>query len=1148
MSAAAGPQARATDPHASAWVSANAGSGKTFVLVRRVIRLLLNGTDPARILCLTFTKAAAAEMANRVFEELAAWTTLDEAALASVVAEVDGREPSAATLAAARRLFARALDTPGGLKIQTIHAFCERLLHQFPFEANVAGRFEVLDELDAQALRAEARRRLWAQAAHEPDGRLGQALATVLSYTSDFVHENSVIEFVEKRDRLRLWIAACGTLTEALAKLKTELGLAADENPGTLRHGILDQADFDADDLDKLVGYLREGSANDLKAAERLAPVITSDDREARTAAYLSFYLKSNGETRVANKIVTRKTSDRWPGLTDRLVAESARVEQVFDRLRLAECYESSAAMLHLADGAVTCYDDLKRFRGVLDFEDLVVKTVGLLSRSDASAWVHYKLDRGLDHILVDEAQDTSPRQWQVIESLADEFFAGEGAGSALRTIFAVGDEKQSIYSFQGAVPAWFARIRERMRSRAEAGDYLWQDVPLHVSRRSTPAVLEAVDSVFRPADVHRGLALEAEAPVHEAHRRNEPGRVVVWPVLEQPDRPIPDDWASPLDHLGEASPEVKLAERIADTVGGWIDGGEILEATGKPITARDVLILTRTRGALSDAINRRLMKRGITIAGTDRLALTGHIAVMDLLALGRFTLLPGDDLSLAAVLKSPLIGLDDNSLFRLAHGRDGSLWASLNRHAEADLECAMAVKTLERWMGAAKLLGPHGFFSLVTGPDGARRSFLRRLGPEADDVLDALLALALDDERTNIPSLQGFIARLDDAQMQIKRDFDKRRDEVRVMTVHGAKGLEAPIVFLVDNGSLPVHVSHDPRLLEMSGGDGDLVPPAIVWNRSAGVLPKLVKNSLEDWRERAREEYRRLLYVAMTRARDRLYVVGIDKRTSDKEFGWHALVRHGLEAGSTEVRDSDGALVALEWRRGGEAKPPVEAAKAEGPPHTARPAWLDRRAPPTIPVRQWVAPSSVLETVELFRAADPHAAEGAVPALVRGRVVHRMLQSLPDQPPPARRPAAQNYLDRVARDWPAEERERAIQEVMAILDDPAFAAVFAPGSRSEVDIAGTTGSGRVAGRIDRLAVTAQSVLIVDYKTNRIVPQDIGQIPAAYLAQLALYAHVLGRIYPGKSVETALLWTSGPVLTRLPEDVIERVKATVLRG
>lgn len=1158
-------QARATNPFGSAWVSANAGAGKTYVLSRRVIRLLIAGVDPARILCLTFTRAAAAEMAKRVFGELGRWTALTDAELAAEIASLEGAAPSAETVAAARRLFARALDTPGGLKIQTIHAFCERLLHQFPFEANVAGHFTVLDERDERALAAEARRAVLARAAAEPDGALGRALGTVLALSSDRVHTDSVAEFVGRRDRVGAWIVRNGNLSGAIADLRELLGAEPGETPEILRAEVIVEGAFAAAEAHRLLDLLAGAdSKNDNAAAERLAPYVYSDDPEIRIDAWLSLFMKGNGEFRKVDSLVTKKSKAKWPGLDDRLAREQERLQALVDRIRTAEVFESTVAMLRLVDAAIAEYDRLKKARGVLDFEDLVVRTVSLLARSDASAWVHYKLDRGLDHILVDEAQDTSPRQWQVVRRLAAEFFAGEGAGDAIRTLFAVGDEKQSIFSFQGAVPAWFSAVREEIGAAARAGLYAWDTPQLHLSFRSAPVVLEAVDRVFSREIAYTGLAATPEPTQHDAFRRNEPGRVILWPLIEKPDAPQAENWTDPVDHLGVDSPEVTLARRISGTVKGWLDGKAVLDAPDRdgkprPIRPGGILVLVRSRGALTDAIIRELKTRGVPIAGADRLTLTEHIAVMDLMALGRVVLLPEDDLSLAALLKSPLVGLDEDALYELAHDRKGALWDALWSRAAEREDFARARTLIEGWRKEADWRDPHGFFARILGSGRGREAFYRRLGREAEDVLDEFLAQALAYERTNVASLEGFLAWLVDGDAEIKRDTDILRDEVRVMTVHGAKGLEADVVFLVDNGTMPHAGLHDPRLLPLRIDDDPDDPGPLVWMRSVRQMPERVRAVLDAWRQKSEEEYRRLLYVGMTRARDRLIVCGISKRklSEEKDCRWHKLVCDALDAECTPANEENGAE-SREWRAAARAALP----SAEPPPAEAAvelPPWAKADAPPSATSLRHITPSAIgageaEDDEELaFRPARSSFAAmtggPATRALDRGRLIHRLLESLPTIAPDRRAAVGARYLEAFAKDWSEDERAALLAEVTAVMAEPAFAAAFAPGSRAEVEIAGrialASGPATVSGRIDRLAVSDRDILIVDYKTNSPPPAEP---PAAYVAQLAAYRALLNRIYPGKNVAAAILWTDGPSLVPISADMLNRAESDLSAG
>ncbi|MCW5697040.1 MAG: double-strand break repair helicase AddA [Bauldia sp.] len=1144
-------QAEASDPRRSVWVSANAGSGKTYVLARRVVRLLLAGADPARILCLTFTKAAAAEMARRVFDDLVGWVQLDDAALREHIAEMEGRAPDAATLVRARRLFARALETPGGLKFQTVHAFCERLLHQFPFEANVAGHFQVLEETAANVLITESQRAVLSRAAADLQSPLGRALVTVVLAASDRSHEDAVAELVEKRHDLQRWIAdavarrgrSAEPLEVALADLRAVLGVVDGDTRASLEARILSEAALDAAAVARLVPLLvASGGKRDGECAERLAPYLAAADDAARLAAYRGYFTTAAGGVRAPGGLATKWVKDRWPELEAILITECARIEGLFDRIGAAETYESSAAVTRLATSVVEEYQQRKTDRGVLDFEDLIVATLRLLKKTDASRWVHYKIDQGLDHILLDEAQDTSPGQWEVIRALADDFFSGEGAHESIRTLFAVGDEKQSIYSFQGAVPAWFTRVKRDVAARAREAGHAFSDLRLTLSFRSTPDIVGAVDRIFEPFAAHHGLATVPEPPVHQAAREREPGMVVIWPMEPPPAEPEPDDWVEAFDHLGDSAPEMVLARRIASTVADWLVRGERLEA-GKPITAGEVLVLVRKRGVLSEAINRALKSAGVPVAGADRLFLSDHIAVKDLLALGEIVLQDRDDLSLAAVLKSPIFGLDEDALFALAYDRPGTLWQALRDVHDAE-PFATAWRRLDHLRATVDTAGPYSFFAEVLGPLGARQRFATRLGAEAEDVLDEFLAQALAYERVETPSLQGFIAWMRSTATEIRRETEIGRNEARVMTVHGAKGLEADVVFLVDDGSAPAHSGHDPNFLAITGDPDAAEPAPLVWT-AGGKLPASIKAIRDRHRERARQEYRRLLYVGATRARDRLYVCGTLKdQGTDLAGGWHGLVTTALGPTATPAAAIDGTPV-LVWRAG----PGAAATAAPQPPATGPepepPRWLRRQASTARAIRALKPSAAPVDKAVAFAARAGLAARlaGQNEALERGRMIHRLLEALPEQPADIRHATADRYLDAAAPHWPAEMRRRTAAEVLRLFDDPVYAPVFAPGSRAEMDVMAEIETARgleiLSGRIDRVAVTDSAVLIVDYKTNRPAPDRLSAVPETYVAQLALYRLVLRRLYPDRPARAALLWTDRPELMEIPHEMLE---------
>ncbi|HET9904145.1 MAG TPA: double-strand break repair helicase AddA [Xanthobacteraceae bacterium] len=1140
----------ASDPAVSAWVSANAGSGKTHVLTQRVIRLLLDGVDPAKILCLTFTKAAAANMATRVFDTLAAWTALDDAELDRKIFEMEGRRPSAARRLRARRLFAEALETPGGLKVQTIHAFCTALLHQFPFEADVAASFEVMEERASAELIDRLRLEVLQEAAEKPDTPLGQALTAAIVAAADVTFADVVREAIAARDVLSAWIEEAGGVQAAIGDLSRRLGIAPEETPEDIEAQFFASPHLPPAEWPGLIAVLQGGLKSDRDQAERLRTARTLSGAAA-IDAYLDVFCKSDGEPR--QSLMTQGLVKRHPQWVDRLQKEQIRVLALRERRRAVRLRERTAALATIAYEVLTRYRAEKNRAGLLDYEDLIDKTLTLLSREGSAAWVMYKLDLGIDHILIDEAQDTSRKQWEVIARLTSEFTAGAGARADVkRSIFAVGDEKQSIYSFQGAAPHRFAEMRRHFAARHEASGMHFRSVDFLYSFRSAPDVLEAVDAVFGRPEAFAGLTADPVKTVHQAVRTKAPGCVELWP-LEAPDEKAEmEAWDTPFDFTSEESPRARLARRIAQTVKLWIARGDKVAMTGAPIRFGDILVLVRQRGPLFEAIIRALKDHGVEVAGADRLILTEHIAVMDLMSLGDALLLADDDLALAEVLKSPLFGVAEEQLFCLAHGRAGSLRAALRRRSGDDPVFAEASRRLDEWAEAARRDGPFAFYARLLGPEGGRRKMLARLGPEAADALDEFLAFALEYERRHTPSLQGFLGWLRATPPEVKRDMDIVRDEVRVMTVHGAKGLEAPVVILADT-TTPPKGPRDPSLLAL-GKDG--AAPALVWaSNRQGDVPVVAEARAKAVRA-AEDEHRRLLYVAMTRAADKLIVCGARGEKRPPDGCWYELVSEALLADARKVPAEIGAGTVFRWQKFAPAEPAAPAPTQASADSAAMPDWLAQPAPAAPARTAPLAPSTAFAEWRNEGAAFPgvgrETAEDAAFARQRGRLVHRLLQSLPELAPGIRAQAAQRFLARARPPLDPNRIEAILTETLRVMEHPEFAVLFGAGSRAETSIIGRLSRPdgivqRVSGQIDRLAVTGDTVLLADFKTDRNPPACAEDVPEPYRVQLALYRAVLAQLYPGRTIRAALVFTEAPRLIELPPASLDAALAELAR-
>jgi ATP-dependent helicase/nuclease subunit A len=865
--------------------------------------------------------------------------------------------------------------------------------------------------------------------------------------------------------------------------------------------------------------------------------------RRSLLPAYEQLYLTDEGEVR--KSLITKGAASRAAcAAVEILAAEAKRVVQLRHARAAVLLREATCALVRLGDQLLREYADAKRLRGVLDFDDLVSTALALLRRPGVAPWVLFKLDGGLDHILIDEAQDTNPEQWEIVAALAEEFFAGEGARSPIRTVFAVGDAKQSIFSFQRADPHAFLRMRQHFERRVNDAKQEWLELPLEISFRSTEPVLQAVDTIFRRPEASDGVALGG-AIRHIADRIGHAGLVELWPPVAPMAEDEPGDDELPVTRKRVAEPYARLAQAIAATIRRWFDTGERLPARDRLLRPGDIMVLVRRRNEFVGELLRSLKRFDIPVAGADRLVLTAQLAVQDLVALGRFLLLPEDDLNLAGVLKSPLFDIDEDLLFDLCYARDKeTLWSRLRLRAASSAKLRHAADRLSGWLARADFVPPYELYGEILGAEGGRRALLQRLGPEAEDPVEEFLGLALAYEREHVPSLQGFLRWLTAADTEVKRDFAARpRDEVRVLTVHGAKGLEAPVVFLPDTMAVP-----DQKVALLWSKDG--LP---LWKPPGDHVAAFYAVEKSAWRGRQMQEYRRLLYVGLTRAQDRLYICGWQTlRPQQQQLCWHALCSAGLRDCARPFAFDATALIGETEGWSGEGlrlecpqiAPPRP--QAEAPPAVAKEApladWVKRPPPPEPDPPRPLFPSR--PSGEEPPALSP-LKSGGRDRFKRGLLVHRLLQSLPELPSAERDGAARRFLALPTHALPADEQDDICRETLAVLDHPEFATLFGPRSQAEVPLVGLipASAGTIhalSGQIDRLVVEGDRVLIVDYKTMRPVPAGEDEVAPLYLRQLAIYRAALARIYPGRDIRCALLWTQGPLLMPVSPEKLAR--------
>ncbi len=1137
-------QRDASDPAVSAFVAASAGSGKTKLLTDRVLRLMLGGADPARIQCLTYTRAAAAEMALRLQSVLGGWVGLPDAALDERLLAL-GVTPNDVARREARALFARVLDLPGGMRVGTIHAFCQSLLRRFPLEARISPHFGLLEPHEMHLTRRAAVEGVLGDAPPGADDALSRGAATeARRATIDRIagrvnlarFDILVSALLEDRDRLL-----------GLLRLSPET-IAAEQRRHLCATGTeadwLDRAvrDFDAAALrDAFRDIAGNGPAKAAAAAsERLAWLAgDATAREHGWEEYAASFFTGRDEPCSWKTLAGETLGKRRPELRAAMEAEQARITPIREALRAHETAALSAALLALALPAAKDYGRGKEASLRLDYADLIERTTALL-RDPGAAWVLYKLDGGLDHLLLDEVQDTAPAQWAIAGALVDEFFAGSGARDTARTVFAVGDRKQSIFSFQGADPAGFDTWRERLAARVQHSGRVFRDVALNVSFRSTKPVLALVDAVFEDAAATPGV----QPTEHRSDREGQAGSVELWPLTPRPAKEEPPPWAAPRETLRARSAHQRLAETVADFIAAELEAAALLPSRGRPLTPGDVLILLRRREPAA-ALVRALKQRGVPVAGLDRMPLTEQPAVMDLLALCETLLLPDDDLSLACVLTSPLGQLSDDDLIALAPGRAGSLWHALHVRADERPAWRACVDMLDRLFARVDYASPHALLAEALGPLGGRAKLLARLGPEAAEPLDELLAAALAHARAEPPSLQGFLHWLRGTGAEVKREphgSEAGAGLVRIMTVHGAKGLQAPLVILPDTTALP----KDDEPLLWADGEHGAVP---IWCPHADLRCAGVTTLREAARARQTEEYNRLLYVALTRAEDRLVVCGAEPARVPADESWYRLIERGLRLVhpvASRFEHWDG--MALQWQVPQEAppdraeRPTPDAATAPLPAWAgAAPAWHATPPPPEPPLPTRLAPSRP-ENASLGPApasASPLDTLGGDARFRRGRLLHGLLQHLPDLPAPERAAAARTYLSRPGVLPDAAEIDATLADIVAVLEHAALRPLFGPGSRAEVPLTGLVHGAVVGGLVDRLMVLPDRVLVADYKTTRRPPARAEDVPVLYLRQMAAYRAVLTAALPGRATECFLVWTTGALVQKLPDGLLD---------
>lgn len=1147
-------QMAAMRPQGSVQVAAAAGTGKTHVLTRRFLRLLLEDGHlrPSEILAVTYTKAGATEMRNRLTEILARWAVMPENELSKTLTEILERTPAANTLSRARALFTDVLDDPVGIRVLTVHSFCQSLLAQFPLEAGINAGFRILEGREAEALLQEKVAQTYTHMADwTPDqSPYWWAFSWMVTHLADASLQSEFKDYVENRRRYERLFQNGGGLEGVLADLAEALDIPLPDAPPDKILAEVESRQLA--DLENHRGFLKafaEALAEDKGVVaqgnkDRLNSFLAAtsqEEKHERLPELYAVFETTKGAKRA--KIVPAGVAKAWPGMPDEADGFYCVLEGHKETLNKYKTYFKTASYLVMAHEIGQRYAEAKHSQGMLDFEDLIRHSKNLLT-GDAgkAAWVRFKMDGHIRHIMLDEAQDTDSDQWDIVRALIDDFFTGQGQhegqnmeGALNRTFFAVGDGKQAIYRFRGAERHVFEGMLPEISQMAAPAGHQVRFVDLNTSFRSSNVILDFVDSVFSTPENRHAIDGQTEPLKHEAFHLGAGGRVEILPPepAQKPDRSTVYSWQLPLPDRrtdGEETPRMRLFNRLATRLKTLIEQQPFLATEGRFLVPSDIMVLCRTSGHMELFLN-ALATTGVTASKTGDLELAQAPAVTDLMAVLRFLANPTDDLSLLHALRSPLFGLTNAELEQLrqrhASGRSPTYFKTLCRMPDAGF-AAMA-STLKNLLNQVDLATPHQLLQKTLGTSQGRGNLLWRYTGATDSAaaetinqaLDSFLDAALDYSSKEGTSLIGFLHWFDQGGLRIKIEAGANKNAVQVMTAHASKGLQAPVVVLPETGtSFYSQSKTDHKLWRVDGEthQDDL----FLFGASEQHRTSLQSALMKAEKQRVFDDEMRLLYVALTRAQEHLIIAAT---APAKEDNWYTLMTEQIQADGENPawqKHPDGTLLYQEKHLFTDA--PVKPDATPEPENEAPPlpAWVQTRPEAEHRAENILAGENPGENPGENRAAQLMEGETRQ-KYRRGLLLHRLLEVLPGLPDDnTRRQKGRNFLAYSGTDFCSEKREQLLADALAVI--ASHPELFGEGYRPEATLAMADKQGRrLKGRVDCLRLTPDTVYITDYKTDVTPPETV---PAAYRKQLQAYAAMARSIWPDRAVKTAILWTT----------------------
>jgi ATP-dependent helicase/nuclease subunit A len=1057
-------QSQASDPAYSVFVSASAGTGKTKILCDRFIRLLLSGCLPENILCLTFTNAAATEMRERIKLQLKMWAQQTELSrIKQDLLDLTGEEADADTIKNVSGLYSKFKASMDNIKINTIHAFCLAILKQFSF---LDREFTVTDIID-EAKKAE----LLEATCYEVFDHPNDATSDAIDVLTEFYDFKKIIELIEElvisnKIKFENYITKFTDVAELKASIY-ELHQADINNKATrLTEAFLLQSKPRIESVCIKLQQINES------LGVRLLYALSTKDIDLFRDALL------NEEGVLKSRILKKEIKEKFPEIFSVLENEATKLIEFLATYRKQICAEYNFALSVLAKYVYQQYENHKATIGLIEYDDLLKDSIKLLKNSQYSNWVMYNLDYKIDHILVDESQDLSPLQWELIQIIADEFFVGDGIKEYTRTIFIVGDYKQSIYSFQGAEPLIFNKIKHYFAKRVTESGNKWREIEMNTSFRTTAYVLQLVDNIFNQQVFNQAVIPSAGKIEHKPWREGN-GFAENWELSEKDNSGVKvKGWQLPKLEPKMNEPKYKVADLIASNIAQWVNSGRILCGRDRAVVPSDIMILVRKRSEFTKLLSAQLKKHSIPIIDQDYYTLSDEIIFQDLVALGNFLLFPYDDLNLACLLKSPIIGLTEDELFMLAHNRTGRLLDELKKLPEVhkyltELPPRLNHQTLYQFY--------HGVLEI----DKKSSHFIERFGAKALEVIDNFYSLVNKYQQSNLSSLYGFVRWLQRPEVKVQSHTFSGDSAVRILTVHGAKGLQAPIVILADAASSE-QTPHEQIFWYDKRNSSQNI------NADYWMFFSTYKDYEDDFTKEVKElnmqkiydESLRLLYVALTRAEDELYVAGWKNNKAAKS--WYNIVKDNLP---DLERPADKVVADYKRRKQIEERELPEFLKSDYQSGT------NHRL-------QAVTQGDKEQTKEMLE----------------GQIIHELLQRLPRLSIKQQQSYLLMIKQKYQKNFSLEEIDGLVQEVKKNIEE--FAFIFTKEALPEVPIMGKINGKNISARVDCLIVGADEVKIIDFKSDK----NIAQNKDKYYLQLNTYKELVGKIYPDKVISCYLLW------------------------